>query len=40
MASTRKEVRKKKIFNDESTFNLFYSDGKISVWRKPNMGLL
>lgn len=27
------------IFLDESKFNLFYSDGKRSVWRKPGTGL-
>lgn len=27
------------IFSDESKFNLFYSDGKVSVWREPGTGL-
>ncbi|KAF9761922.1 Transposable element Tc1 transposase [Nosema granulosis] len=27
------------IFSDESKFNLLYSDGKVSVWRKPETGL-
>lgn len=27
------------IFSDESKFNLFYSDGKVSVWRKAGEGL-
>jgi hypothetical protein len=27
------------IFSDESKFNPFYSDGKISVWREPSTGL-
>ena len=27
------------IFTDESKFNLFYSDGKVSVWREPGTGL-
>lgn len=27
------------IFSDESKFNLFYSDGKVSVWREPGKGL-
>ncbi|KAF9763472.1 Transposable element Tc1 transposase [Nosema granulosis] len=30
---------KRLIFNDESNFNFFYSDGKISVWRTPGTGL-
>ena len=30
---------KKIIFSDESKFNLFYSDGKVSVWREPKTGL-
>jgi len=30
---------KRIIFTDESKFNLFYSDGKISVWREPGSGL-
>lgn len=28
------------IFSDESKINLFYSDGKSSVWREPGTGLL
>ena len=27
------------IYSDESKFNLFYSDGKVSVWREPKCGL-
>ncbi|KAG0429426.1 Transposable element Tcb1 transposase [Dictyocoela muelleri] len=27
------------IFSDESKFNLFYSDGRVSVWREPSTGL-
>ncbi|KAG0442729.1 Transposable element Tc1 transposase [Dictyocoela muelleri] len=27
------------IFSDESKFNLFYSDGKVSVWGEPGKGL-
>lgn len=30
---------KRIIFSDESKFNLFYSDGKVSVWREPGSGL-
>lgn len=30
---------KKIIFSDESKFNLFYSDGKVRVWREPGYGL-
>lgn len=33
------EKVKKIIFSDESKFNLFSSDGKRSVWRKPSTGL-
>jgi transposase len=34
-----KEELKTIIFSDESKFNLFYSDGKVSVWREPGTGL-
>lgn len=27
---------KQVIFTDESKFNIFHSDGKITVWRRPN----
>ena len=28
------------IFTDESKFNRFYSDGRVSVWRKAGTGLI
>ena len=34
----KKEYRKRIIFSDR--VSLFYSDGKILVWKKPNIGLL
>ncbi|KAG0418638.1 Transposable element Tcb1 transposase [Dictyocoela roeselum] len=33
------EEIKRIIFSDESKFNLFYSDGKVSVWREKGTGL-
>lgn len=33
------EEIQKVIFTDESKFNLFYLDGKCSVWREPSTGL-
>jgi hypothetical protein len=33
------EQIQKIIFSDECKFNLFYSDGKVSVWREPGTGL-
>lgn len=33
------EEIKKIIFTDESKFNLFYSDGRVSVWREPGTRL-